>query len=396
MDINTTLDRCRLATAALREGYDRFVADIVTLTEIAAPPFAEAARGAAFLKMTRQAGLADAHVDEIGNVVGLRPGKEGGRIVAIAAHLDTVFPAGTDTTVRREGTRLHAPGIGDDTRGLAVLLALLRAMNAAGVETRDDLLFVGDVGEEGQGDLRGIRHLFLKGEYAGRIGAFFSFDSLSMEELVTGAIGSRRYRLSFRGPGGHSFLDYGTANPSNALGHFLSGLAETTVPAEPKTTFSASVLGGGTSVNAIPQEIWVEIDLRSADPVEIDRLDQRVGLLIERALSQENGLAAGRGHITAEMKSIGDRPAASGRLSGPVVDECRAALSAYGYAVRTTCSSTDANIPMSLGIPAVTIGSGPAAGGAHTLQEWIDVEPEATHRAMAAGLAAVLAVSGVA
>lgn len=385
----------RAAEDLLRSGYHRFVEDIVTLTEIPAPPFAETVRGEAVRGMMAAAGLADVRTDAVGNVLGLRPGRGGG-LVAVAAHLDTVFPAGTDVTVRREGTRLYAPGVGDDTRGLAVLLTLARALNAAGVETERDILFVADVGEEGPGDLRGVRHLFGAGEFAGRIDAFFTFDGLTMEDLVTGAIGSRRFRIAFRGPGGHSFLDFGIVNPSFALGHFLSGLATVEASAGLRTTYSASVVGGGTSVNAIPQEIWVEIDLRSADPGEIERLDATMRALVAAAIARENGRdPRGGTPLTAEIVRIGDRPAAVERRSGPVVDEAFAALAAYGFAPRLSSSSTDANIPMSLGIPAVMFGSGPAAGGAHTLGEWIDVAPEAGHRALAAGLAAVLAVAGV-
>lgn len=385
------------AEAAITQGFDDFVRDIVTLTEIPAPPFKEETRAAAFLAMLEEAGIRPARLDGIGNVLGLRPGAGNGELIVIAAHLDTVFPEGTDTRVRREGNRLYAPGVGDDTRGLAVLLALARALTAADVSTRHDLLFVADVGEEGPGDLRGIRHLFEAGDYAGRIAGFFTFDGAEMETLVTGGIGSHRFRVTFSGPGGHSFNDYGIVNPSNALGDFLAGLARLPVPAEPRTTFSASMLGGGTSINAIPQKVWVDVDLRSADPVELQKLDTAMRALVEAAVAAENnrGMTT-RGAISAEIAPVGKRPAAPLLTRGRVIDESVAALAAHGYTARFAASSTDANIPLSLGVPAVMFGSGTAAGSAHTLQEWIDVEPAAGRRALAASLAAVLAVTGIA
>ena len=382
---------------AITDGFDRFVQDIVTLTEIPAPPFQEAVRAEAYRTMLAEAGITQVSLDGIGNVLGLRPGLGNDRqTICIAAHLDTVFPPGTDTRVRREGNRLFAPGVGDDTRGLAVLLALARAMTEAGIETQHDILFVGDVGEEGPGDLRGMRHLFQDGAYAGKIDAFFTFDGADMETLVTGGIGSHRYRLTFAGPGGHSFNDFGIVNPSNALGDFLAGLARVAVPAEPRTTFSASVLGGGTSINAIPQKVWVDVDLRSAEPGALDKLDRTMRDLVDGAVAAEN--ARGKTHkgvISASLEPVGNRPAAPLQTAGRVIDESVAALAAFGFGARFEASSTDANIPLSLGIPAIMFGSGIAAGSAHTLEEWIDVEPEAGKRALAASLAAVLAVAGI-
>ncbi len=391
----------RTTERAIDDGYERFVSDIITLTEVPAPPFCEGAKAEAFRTLLAETGLKDIRIDEIGNVIGLRPGRGKGSgeadIVVVAAHLDTVFPAGTDVTVRREGNRLFAPGIGDDTRGLAALLAYLRAIDLADIATERDLLFVANVGEEGPGDLRGMRHLFEKGIFAGRIGAMFTLDCASMEDVVTGAIGSKRYRISFHGPGGHSFLNFGIVNPSNALGGFMGAIAEVDVPSEPRTTFSCSVVGGCTSVNAIPQEVWVEVDLRSADPIVLGRLDEEMRGLVARAVDLENTRnVTSAGQLTADISLIGDRPAAALTSGGLVVDETLAALRAFGITPRIASSSTDANIPLSLGIPAIAIGSGHAAGGFHTLQEWIDVDPGQSKRALAAGLAAVLAVAKVA
>ncbi len=376
--------------------HDRTVADIVTLTEIPAPPFGEGPKAAHYLEMLRAHGLEDVELDGIGNAMGLRRGAGNGDLIVVAAHLDTVFPAGTDVTVRREGTKLFAPGVGDDTRSLAVLLAYIRAMDAAGVRTNADILFVGDVGEEGLGDLRGIRYLFREGKYKDRIKAFFTVDSPDMEGLVVGGVGSKRYRATFRGPGGHSFGAFGLVSPAFAMSQAMLELSRISVPAKPKTTFSASVFGGGTSVNSIPNEVWVEVDLRSEAPVELERLEQRFLAILQQAAAAENhARSIAEGEITVEAKLIGDRPAGSTAMDSDIVRHCTAAITAHGITPRHVYSSTDANIPMSLGIPAVKIGSGGTGGRGHSLGEWIDVEKECSVRGMAAGLTAILAVAGV-
>ena len=214
------------ATDDLRAGHDRFVGEIITLTEIPSPPFKEEKRAAAYEAMFRALGLEDVQRDGIGNVTGLRRGRGNGPIVVAAAHLDTVFPEGTDVTVRREGTRLFAPGVGDDTRGLATLLAFIRALDAGGIETEQDILFVGDVGEEGKGDLRGVRYLFTENAYRERIASFFTFDGIETQDLVTAGVGSYRYKVAFKGPGGHSLGAFGTVNPAYALGSFLVGMSK--------------------------------------------------------------------------------------------------------------------------------------------------------------------------
>ncbi len=231
--------RFRAAVATLEREHDRTVEDIVTLTEIPAPPFGEEARAAAYLKMLREHGLEQCERDAIGNVMGLRRGTGNGPLVVVAAHLDTVFPAGTDVRVRREGTKLFAPGVGDDTRSLAVNLAFIRALDAAGIRTRADLLFVGDVGEEGLGDLRGVRHLFTEGRHRDQIRAFFTVDSPEVDHIVVGAVGSKRYRVTFRGPGGHSWMAFGLVNPLYAMAAAASALAAVQVPAEPRTKASS-------------------------------------------------------------------------------------------------------------------------------------------------------------
>ena len=263
----------RAAVATLAAEHDRTVEDIIALTQIAAPSFQEETRARAFLSMATAHGLKDLEIDGEGNVTGLRPGVGNGPLVCIAAHLDTVFPAGTDLTVRRDGTRLYAPGVGDDTRSLAVLLAWLRALEAASVRTRADLLFVADVGEEGPGDLRGMRYLFQKGPYRDRISAFITVDSPNMDHIATGGVGSKRYRVTFRGPGGHSYGAFGLVNPMFAMADAIARLGRIALPASPKTTYSASVTGGGTSINSIPDSVWTDFDLRSESPAELARLE---------------------------------------------------------------------------------------------------------------------------
>jgi acetylornithine deacetylase/succinyl-diaminopimelate desuccinylase-like protein len=383
--------RFQAACDVLRAEHARTVEDIVTLTEIPAPPFQEERRAAAYLEMLRAHGLEAVRQDEVGNVMGLRRGFGNGDILVVAAHLDTVFPEGTDVRVRREGTKLMAPGVGDDTRSLAVNLAFLRAMDAAGIRTRHDILFVGDVGEEGLGDLRGIRHLFAAHPDRDRFRAFLTVDSPEVERIVTGGIGSRRFRVTFRGPGGHSFAAFGTVNPIYALAEAARALAATPVPREPLTTHCVSVVGGGTSINAIPETAVMEVDLRSASAEELGRIERAFLDAVESAVAAEN--ATRQGTLRAELARVGDRPAGHTPNGAPIARLAAAAVAAEGYSPAFDWSSTDANIPMSLGIPALRIGSGGTGGRAHTLEEWIDVEIEASLRGMRASLATILALA---
>jgi acetylornithine deacetylase/succinyl-diaminopimelate desuccinylase-like protein len=389
-------DAYRRMLETLAAQHDRTVADIIALTEIPSPPFQEAERGRAFAGMLQAHGLADVETDAVGNVMGVRAGTGNGPLIVVAAHLDTVFPAGTTVTVRREGTKLFAPGVGDDTRSLAVLLAWLRAMDEAGIRTRSDILFVGDVGEEGLGDLRGVRHLFTEGRYRDRIKAFVTVDSPEMDRIAVGGIGSKRYRVTFRGPGGHSFGAFGTVNPMYAMAQAMQELAKTDVPTTPRTTFAVTVTGGGTSINAIPNEVWMDVDMRSQAAAALATLEAHFHAVVLAAVAGENAArSTANGRIAAEFKLVGDRPAGETDPASELVRLATAAITAHGFAPRHEFSSTDANIPMSLGIPAIKIGSGGSSGRAHSLEEWIDVEPQASLRGMAAGLAAILAVAGV-
>lgn len=387
------------AAAKLDADYDRTVADIVTLTEIPAPPFKEEARAKAYLEMLKAHGLSNVEMDAEGNVMGVRPGtatKGKGPFVVIAAHLDTVFPEGTDVKVKREGTKLMAPGIGDDTRALATLLAYLRALDAAGLKAKSDILFVGNVGEEGPGDLRGTRFLFNKGPYKGRISAFFSMDGSDPSRIVDKGVGSKRYRVTFKGPGGHSYGAFGLVNPMAAMARAVTDLYAVQTPKEPKTTYSASVTGGGTSVNSIPNSVFMEFDMRSESAAELAKLDQTFVGILDKAVDGENAARSTRdGKISYEAKVIGERPAGNTPQTSEIVKLTAGAIAALGFTPQHEDSSTDSNVPMSLGIPAVTIGAGGKAGRAHALDEWIDVEKASSVKGMQVGLAALLAVAGV-
>lgn len=384
------------AKAFIKEDHDRFVEEIIHLTEIPSPPFGEAVRAAEYCRMMKAEGLEAVEIDAEGNVTGLLRGNGNGKLVVVAAHMDTVFPAGTDVTVRREGTKLYAPGIGDDTRGLAVLLAMIRAIKASDIRTEQDILFVGDVGEEGLGDLRGIRYLFTQSAHREKIGAFFSIDGSDTSRLVTGGVGSHRYRITFNGPGGHSFGAFGTVSPAWAMGDFLSAMARVQVPKTPKTTYSASVFSGGSSINAIPQQTCIDMDLRSVSPEELERLDAEMHRLAENAVAAENQRGnTDNGKITVSFELLGNRPAGQALKNCTVVDASLAAIRAFGFEPRTETSSTDANIPISMGIPAVAFGNGGTSARAHSVDEWIDIEETLSLRGLYAALAAVLGTAGI-
>ncbi len=389
-------DGFRSAAEVLAREHDRTVADIIRLTEIEAPSFQEATRAAIWHDMAKAHGLTDLEIDAAGNVTAMRRGIGNGPLICVAAHLDTVFPAGTNVVVRREGTKLFAPGIGDDTRSLAVLLAWVRAMDAAGIETRADILFVADVGEEGTGDLRGVRHLFQTGPYKDRISQFITVDSPNMDRIVTGGVGSKRYRVTFKAPGGHSYGAFGAVNPLFAMADAISRLSRVPVPVEPRTTYSASVTGGGTSINSIPNAVWTEFDLRSESIDELDRLEQRFLDIVHASVAAENDIrSTHQGPVTIDILRIGDRPAGHTSETHELVQFAKAAIEAKGFETGFAASSTDANIPMALGIPAIKIGSGGTGGREHSLEEWIDVEAETSLRGMEAGLATLLAAAGV-
>ena len=383
------------AGAFISGDQDRFVRELVTLTEIPAPPFKEQARAKAFMEMLRQQGLADVEMDPEGNVMGLRRGSgaEPG-LLLVNAHLDTVFPEGTDVRVKREGTRLMAPGVGDDTRGLAALLALVRAMDAAKIVTRRDILFVGNVGEEGEGDLRGIKYLLFKGKYKDRVKQVVAIDGSETADITRGGVGSRRYRVAFKGPGGHSYGAFGLVNPAFAMGGAIARFSKIEVPASPKTTYSIGVVSGGTSVNAIPTEVRMDVDMRSESCAELQKLDAAFLRIVREAVDEENAARSTKeGPIVGDPKLIGERPCGATALDDPIVQAAAAAVRAFDGTPTFTFSSTDANIPMSLGIPAITIGRGGPAGRQHSPDEWTDVDPHLNAKNLQLALAILLAVA---
>lgn len=385
-----------VARKSLAADYDRIVSEIVTLTEIPAPPFKEAKRAAAYMEMLRAAGLQDVEMDEEGNVMGLRKGTGGGPLLVVAAHLDTVFPEGLSTKVRREGDYLYAPGVGDDTCSLPVLLAFIRALDKAGIRTKSDILFMGDVGEEGPGDLRGMRHLFNKGKYKGRIAQFISVEP-GRDRVTNGGVGSKRYRVAFKGPGGHSYGAFGLVNPAYAMGDAIVEFGKMKVPEKPRTTYNVGVVEGGTSVNSIPFETAMTVDMRSVDKGELAKADAYLHSILPGAVDRENAArSTARGKITYEAKPIGDRPVGHTADDNPLVRTAYAAIAAGGGKPELESSSTDANLPMSLGIPAITIGSGFATERAHSPDERLKLDREDTVRYMTMSLATVIGAAGLA
>jgi acetylornithine deacetylase/succinyl-diaminopimelate desuccinylase-like protein len=383
------------AAAFIRKDYDRIVSELIALTEIPAPPFKEQRRAKAYLDLLRQAGLSAVEADAEGNTMGLRRGSGSGGMLAVAAHLDTVFPEGTDVKVRREGTRLSAPGIGDNTRGLAVMLAVIRAMNAAAIRTDADILFVGNVGEEGEGDLRGVRYLLQAGTYKDRIRTFVAIDGGEQDAITRGGVGSKRYRVVFAGPGGHSYGAFGLVNPAYAMAGAIARLSDLQVPPSPKTTFNVGVVQGGTSVNSIPSQVSMDVDLRSESCAELRKIDDAVVRMVNGATADENRARSTReGRVTARLDVIGERPCGDTPLRAPLVATVSAVVRSFGLTPRFGFSSTDSNVPMSLGIAAVTIGRGGPGGRSHAPDEWTDVAPDAVARSVEIALAIVAAAAG--
>ena len=386
----------KAAVTELDAERDRINDETIRLTQIPAPPFKEGERARTYAEMMRQVGLQEVTSDGIGNVIGVRPGRQHNLpVLVVSAHLDTVFPEGTPVTVRREGTRLFAPGVGDDSRSLAVLLGFVRAMDKAGIRTRRDIVFVGDVGEEGQGDLRGIRYLFEHDPRAKQAAAYITVDSAGSQDITTIGVGSKRYRLTFSGPGGHSYMAFGLVNPLVPLANVVTRLYSLQVPTSPKTTYSASVVGGGVSVNSIPSEVFLEVDLRSADAEELAKLDAQLHAIVDRAVSEENSTRdTSKGSITVSYKKIGDRPAGHTDEKSPLAAGAADAARALGYTPKFIAVSCDANIPMSLGIPALGIGSGASGGREHSPDEYIDVAEPNNVRGMSVGLTTILFAAG--
>lgn len=354
----------RAAVDFLHTEDEATLATQIELSEIPAPPFEESERAARMVELLRSAGLADVCVDEVGNVVAERDGEIGEtRPLVLSAHLDTVFPNGTDVTVSRKDDLLRGPGISDDARGLAALVALARGLEAGGVRTRAPVRFVATVGEEGAGDLRGVKSLFGDPSAAEGVAGFVSLDGSGLERIVARGLASRRFRITVRGPGGHSWTDWGTANPAHALMSLGNRLGSLDLSEDPKTTLTIARLGGGKSINAIPQQAWMEIDVRSADGEMLEEIVDRLNEVV---------LEEGRMHrgLDYEIEVIGDRPGGSTAPDTRLVQAAVAATRFVGHEPTLALSSTDANVPMKLGVPALTLGCGGEAGKAHTTEEW--------------------------
>ena len=395
-EITALMQRADVARALriAQQQNDTARAELIALTEIPAPPFAEERRAQAYAQMLRAAGADTVYIDSIGNVIGVRRGTSGGRRVALAGHLDTVFPEGTDVTVRQRGDTLFAPGIGDDTRGLVAVLHVLRALARANVRTQADLLFIGTVGEEGLGDLRGVKHLFRTG--APRIDAFIAIDGGSDAGITNQALGSKRYRPTFKGPGGHSWGAFGTGNPVHALGRaifmFDTVAHRFTSQPGPRTSYNVGRIGGGTSVNSVPFEAWAEVDMRSQSQERLIAIDSIFRATMQRALEQQNELVRRGDELALDLAQVGDRPSGVTQPGTPLLDRAIAVTRVFGHEPQLGASSTDANTPISLGIPAITIGRGGDSGEAHAPGEWWrDVD---SYRAVQKALLILIAEAG--
>jgi len=349
----------------------RSQADLIELTEIPAPPFQEQRRAERFAEMLREAGLVDVTIDEVGNAIGRRPGNLGNRVIGYSAHLDTVFPEETDVTVRFDGDRMLAPGIGDNSRGLVTVLTVLRALQHANIQTEADLLFIGNVGEEGLGDLRGVKHLFR--EDTPPIDSLIVVDGGDTSRIIYGGVGSYRYRVTFQGPGGHSWGAFGMANPHHALGRAIALFDDAAVLVTSegaRTSYNIGRIGGGTSINAIPFESWMEVDMRSGDPTKLDEIDGVFHNAMQIALEQENTGRQEGPELILSVERVGTRPAAMSDPNSPLVQRAMAVTLDFGIEPELRISSTDANLPISLGIPAITMSRGGRGGNAHSPDEW--------------------------
>jgi tripeptide aminopeptidase len=363
----------KAAMQAIQANEPHFIDEQVRLCEIASPPFHEDKRAAELARLFREAGLQNVRIDHAGNVLGDRPGAAPHPRLVLAAHLDTVFPPETDVHVTRQGNLLKGPGIGDDCRGLAAMLAVIRAMNQANLKTQGSLTFVADVGEEGLGDVRGMKELFgttMKGE----IDDFISIEPGEANRITDAGVGSYRYKVTYTGPGGHSYGAFGLANPINALGRTVAHIADLQVPKEPKTTFNVGVIGGGTSINSIPFEAWFEFDERSPDTASLDALDAKFKVAVQAGLDEENARWNNHGKLSVKVDQIGVRPAGHTDRNSPLVAAAIASVKALNLGeIGFSASSSDSNVPMHLGIPAITIGGGGLDKGAHSLDETDDV-----------------------
>ncbi|HYE72106.1 MAG TPA: M20/M25/M40 family metallo-hydrolase [Blastocatellia bacterium] len=366
-------ERVQRAFDFINSSSARFTSELIRICEIPAPPFKEHERGRYFAGRFAELGLSDVHTDSVGNVIGFYRGESDSPLIVISAHLDTVFPESTDVKVRQEGERLCAPGIGDNVSGLAALIALIQALNAGEIALRGTVAFVATVGEEGEGNLRGVRHLFSEGRLAGRVSSFVSFDGAGVDFITHQALGSRRYRVVLEGPGGHSWGDFGVVNPVHALGRIIARLASYPAPQEPRTTYNVGRIEGGDSVNVIPERAVMDVDLRSTAESELTRIEDFLLKAINDAIAEENALRAAAGRkLKVDVNLIGHRPSGKTPESAALVKTAIEASRVLGINPVLNRASTDSNIPISLNIPAITIGVGGRSGDAHRLSEWYE------------------------
>ncbi|MDQ3635915.1 MAG: M20/M25/M40 family metallo-hydrolase [Acidobacteriota bacterium] len=365
----------------------------IKIAEIPAPTFAEEKRGEYFRQRFAEIGLKNVRVDAVGNVIGERMGTGGkdAPTLVLAAHLDTVFAMDTELKTVREGNIIKIPSIGDDSRGLTLLLAIAKTLEKHKIETVGNIIFVANVGEEGLGDLKGVRHLFNE-ELKGKITHFISIDGTGLG-ITTGAVGSKRYRVTFSGPGGHSYGAFGMANPIHAIGRLIAKISEFQTPIEPKTTFSVGMIRGGTSVNSIARDASFDIDMRSPDPYELDKLDKLFKLNAEVALKEENNRWNDKGKLKLDIKLIGDRPTGTQPQDSPIIQIAASANKFMNIKNDFGFSSTDANMPISIGVPAITIDGGGIGKGAHSLDEQWDSKD--SHLGSQRALLIVLGIVGI-
>jgi tripeptide aminopeptidase len=389
----TALPEVRSAFAWLRAEEAQFANWQLEMARIPAPPFGEAARGEWLQERFRALELEDVHADDVGNVFGIRcapcrndsdkrdPPKSAParQCVALSAHIDTVFPAGTPLNLRQQGNRLYGPGVSDNGAGAAALLAVAAALRAVNVVPATPILFIGNVGEEGEGDLRGMRHIFSHARWKDLIRYSLVLDGAGSDTIVAEALGSRRFEVIVRGPGGHSWSDFGMPNPIVVLARTVQAFSQTSLPSSPKTTFNVGVIRGGTSVNSIPESASMRIDIRSTSMAEMERLEASLRRALDKAIEEESQTSERRAPtqrrssgLSYEIVPIGNRPAGELDANARILKVIRAVDTHLGNAAQIQRASTDANIPLSLGREAIAIGGGGVGGGAHTLQEWFD------------------------
>lgn len=364
---NISKPEIRKALEFIKSIETQTLADQVKICEIPAPPFKEEKRAAYLKQRFAELGLKNVRIDKVGNVIGEKPGSTAKPTLVLAAHLDTVFPEGTDIAVTRTDSSLKAPGISDDSRGLAVILAVALALNEANIRTQGMIIFVADVGEEGLGDLRGTRHLFSE-ELKDRITHFITVDGTGLKS-TSKAVGSNRYKVTFKGPGGHSYGAFGLVNPIHALGRAIEKISRFKVPANPKTSFNVGRIEGGTSVNSIPHTAWFEMDMRSESAEELAKVDAEFKATIQQALDEENSFWQSRRKLTVDVKLIGQRTAGDLGPNNTMLKAVMSADSALGIKSEFRAGSTDANVPIGLGIPAIALEGGGRGEGAHALDE---------------------------